>query len=217
MRGRIAGAVLAVAVAGLQALAPSVATAQDRSNTNKLFVGLALGSASIELEGEDDDGFRTDREQGFGASVRLGYGFTSLFALYLEGSAAEIDAEGETFALVHGDIGARFHFGGPTRAFIPFLDVGFTGRAIAVDDLEVDDGQGGFTTVDAEISGSGLSFGGGFLWFFNPKWALDVGLKLTTGEFDTVKFDNISISGFELDATSARLMVGITWFPMSAR
>ena len=75
----------------------------------------------------------------------------------------------------------------------------------------------GTQTVDVEVSGSGFSFGGGFLYFFNPKWALDVGLNVTTGEFDTVKFDNISISGFEIDATSARLKVGVTWFPMSGR
>lgn len=216
MRGRIAGAVLAVLV-GVQALTPSRAEAQDRSNTNKLFVGFALGGTSLELEGEDDDGnLQTEREQGFGASLRLGYGFTSLFSLYIEGSGASIDSEGETFTLAHGDIGARFHFGGPTRAFIPFLDLAFTSRAISVDDFDFDDGQGP-QTVDVEISGSGLSFGGGFLWFFNPKWALDVGLKATVGEFDTVKFDNISISGLEVDATSARLKVGVTWFPMSGR
>ena len=217
MRGRIAGAVLAVLV-GLQGFAPSVAEAQNRSNTNKLFLGLSLGGSSIELEGEDDDGgFETEREQGPGGAFRIGYGFTSLFSLYLEGSAASIDVEGDEFALLHGDLGARFHFGGPSRAFIPFLDVALTGRAIAVDDLEVDDGQGGTQTVDVEVSGSGFSFGGGFLYFFNPKWALDVGLKVTTGEFDTVKFDNISISGLEIDATSARLKVGVTWFPMSGR
>lgn len=217
MRGRIAGAVLAVLV-GLQGFAPSVAEAQNRSNTNKLFLGFSLGGTSIELEGEDDDGnFETEREQGGGGSFRIGYGFTSLFSLYLEGAAAAIDVEGDEFALLHGDLGARFHFGGPARAFIPFLDVAFTGRTIAVDDFEFDDGTGP-QTVDVEISGSGFSFGGGFLWFFNPKWALDVGLKATVGEFDTIKVDNITVTDiFEIDATSARLKIGITWFPMSVR
>ncbi|HSA56173.1 MAG TPA: outer membrane beta-barrel protein [Gemmatimonadaceae bacterium] len=214
MRGRIAGAVL---VLGLLAFGSSMASAQggERSNTRNLFLGLSLGGTSLELEDPDDE-FGTAREQGGGASFRLGYGFTSLFALYIEGAAASIDSEGETFELAHGDIGARFHFGNPSRAFIPFLDLAFTARAIAVDDFVLFDGQG--TQIgDLEISGSGISFGGGLLWFFNPKWALDVGLQVTTGEFDTIKFDNISLSGLEIDATSARLKMGVSWFPMSGR
>jgi hypothetical protein len=32
-----------------------------------------------------------------------------------------------------------------------------------------------------------------------------------------VKFNSVSIDGFELDATSARLMFGVTWQPMLPR
>jgi hypothetical protein len=39
-------------------------------------------------------------------------------------------------------------------------------------------------------------------------------LRWTTGEFSTVEFNNVSIDGFELDATSTRLNLGVTWRPM---
>lgn len=191
---------------------PAEAQGSVRSGTDKLFVGIGLGGASI-----DSDDIDVDQQSGGGGALRIGYGFTRLFSLYLEGAAASIEEQDETFTLSHGDIGVRLHFGGPERAFIPFLDVGFSAREISVDDFNFEDDQGNPVTGDLEISGSGISFGGGFLYFFNPHWALDVGLKITTGEFDTVKVNNISFSGFEVDATSARLMVGVTWFPMSGR
>jgi hypothetical protein len=183
-----------------------------RSATEKLWVGIGFGGASI-----DSDDMDVDQQSGGAGVFRLGYGFTRLFSLYLEGAAASIEDAGETFTLSHGDLGVRFHFGGPQRAFIPFLDLGLSARALSVDDFDFVDDQGDPVTGDLEISGGGLSFGGGFLYFFNPNWALDLGLKFTTGEFTTVKVDNVSFSGFEVDANSSRLMLGVTWFPMSGR
>ena len=66
---------------------------------------------------------------------------------------------------------------------------------------------------DLEMSGVGVSFGGGFHYFFNPKWALTTSLKWTTGEFSTVKFGSVSVNDLELDATSRRFSLGVSWFP----
>jgi hypothetical protein len=42
--------------------------------------------------------------------------------------------------------------------------------------------------------------------------ALNAGLKWTKGEFNKVKFENVSVEGLDIDATSARLNVGLTFF-----
>jgi hypothetical protein len=34
------------------------------------------------------------------------------------------------------------------------------------------------------------------------------------GEFTRVQIDNVRIDGVEIDATSARFNMGLTWFPM---
>ena len=47
-----------------------------------------------------------------------------------------------------------------------------------------------------------------------PAVALGASLRWTVGEFSTVKFNNVSLEGFELDATSTRLMLGVTWRPL---
>jgi hypothetical protein len=71
--------------------------------------------------------------------------------------------------------------------------------------------------VNLEISGGGLTFGGGIQYYVAPAWALGANLRWTVGEFSTVKFNNVSIDGFELDATSTRLNFGLTWRPMMGR
>ena len=38
------------------------------------------------------------------------------------------------------------------------------------------------------------------------------GLRFTKGEFNKIRFENVSVDGFDIDATSARLNVGVTWF-----
>jgi len=71
--------------------------------------------------------------------------------------------------------------------------------------------------VDLEISGGGFTFGGGVKYHVAPAWALGASLRWTVGEFSTVKVNNVSVDGFEIDATSTRLTVGVTWRPMLAR
>lgn len=39
----------------------------------------------------------------------------------------------------------------------------------------------------------------------------------TVGEFSTIKFENVSVDGLNMDATSTRFNLGISWFPMLSR
>ena len=59
-----------------------------------------------------------------------------------------------------------------------------------------------------------MSLGGGMEYFIAPKWALGGTFKWTTGEFTQVKFDNITVDGLAIDATSARFNLGFSWYPM---
>ena len=42
------------------------------------------------------------------------------------------------------------------------------------------------------------------------------GFRTLQGEFTQVRFYNITVDGFEVDATSARFNLGFTWYPMRA-
>ena len=63
----------------------------------------------------------------------------------------------------------------------------------------------------ASISGTGLTAGGGLMYFFNSKWALDLGLQLTSGKFRRV--DDGGEKRNDLgNANSARINVGMKFF-----
>ena len=64
------------------------------------------------------------------------------------------------------------------------------------------------------MSGVGFTFGGGVQYYVAPVLALGAGVRWTVGEFDTVKFNGMTVDGFKLDATSTRLNLGVTWRPM---
>ena len=193
----LAAAVLFASTASAQA------TARPRASTSKFFVGLGLNGSAIKFENA------TEGENGSGATLQLGYGFTPKFAMFFEGTGAALNTD-EPMALGHFDVGARYHFTNPSRAFVPFLEVALTGRAMMQENVSFD---GGTTVNDFALAGGGFSFGGGLLYFMNPKWALNTGLKWTAGRFTDAKYGNVTMTGFESDATTARFNVGVTWFP----
>jgi hypothetical protein len=191
-------------------LALSTASAQDaatRSTTRGFHVGAALNGSSIELS---DDELGGERESGGGLSLTAGYGFTPQFGLLLTVSGANISPEdGDDYALGQADIAARFSFANPARAFVPYLEVGFTGLSAQQDDTELG---------DVELSGSGFTGAAGLNYFFNPKLALDVNLRFTAGEFNTLKIGDESVSDEDgVELTTGRFNVGISWFPGGGR
>ena len=182
-----------------------------RSNTEKIMLSLGLGGASLYSEDLEDE-----THSGGGFSAQLGWGFSRLFTLLVDGSGAVMDEDDDEFVLVHFDVLGRFNFAGPRRAWVPFVEAGLTGRVAGRDDIIVV-GDTGPEEVDLEISGGGFTFGGGVEYHFIPALALGASLRWTVGEFSTVKFNNVSVEGFELDATTRRLNIGLTWRPMRAR
>lgn len=172
------------------------------------FLGVALNGNSISADDLNDD-----RENGGGLLLQAGFGFNPQLALFLEGSAAAMQSEGESsWLLSHGDFGLRYHFASAGRSFVPFIDGAFTAWSGLDDDADLGGEPG-----ELEISGQGFTLGGGFLYFFNRRLALLGNLKFTKGEFNKVRFENVSVEGFDIDATSARITVGLSWFLGSDR
>ena len=194
------------ALAGAQQATPPL-----RSNTQKLMLSVALGGTSI-----NSDDFESESESGGGFSLQAGWGFTRLFTLLVDASGAVLGDDDEEFVLVHFDLLGRLNFAKPERALVPYVEGGISARVAGQDDITIvnDDVV---EEVDLEISGGGFTFGGGLQYHVAPAWALGAGIRWTVGEFSTVKVNNVSVEGFELDATSTRLMIGVTWRPMQPR
>ena len=203
-----------ILAAGILALsAPAIATAQrsetPRANTEKLMLSVSLDGTS--LYSKD---FQDERHSGGGASVQLGWGFSHLFTLLADASGSVLDRdEPGKFTLVHFDLLGRFNFASPRRAWVPFVEGGLSGRIAGQSNIVVI-GDAGPQEVDLWVSGGGLTFGGGVQYYIVPALALGANVRWTVGEFSTVKFNNVSVDGFELDATTTRMNLGLTWRPM---
>lgn len=101
------------------------------------------------------------------------------------------------------DLGARVHFRAGPNVVVPFLQSGLAGRAVAAD-------VNGSTVSG---SGGGLSLGGGLNAHFTPSVAFSGAVMWTVGTFDTFRVDNQTVAGSSIDATTARVHLGIIWFP----
>jgi hypothetical protein len=190
----------------------SAQQAMPRANTSRLILGMSLNGSSI-----SSDDLTTSTESGAGLSAQLGWGFTKNFAIVVDASAARIESIDGNFDLAHVDVSGRWHFVSRSHGFVPFLEVGYSGRAAGKQDVLLSDEMGNTYTGDLAILGGGLSVGGGMEYFIAPKWALGGTFKWTKGEFTQVKFDNITVDGLALDATSARFNLGFSWYPMTGR
>jgi opacity protein-like surface antigen len=183
-------------------------TTPPASSSKGIILGVHLNGSAITADDLSDD-----RESGGGLNLQLGYGFTPKIALVLDATAASLDIDGDDVGFAHFDVLLRYAFTGPTRRFVPFLEGGFSGRALAQDNADLGDGTSG----DLSLSGGGFTFGGGAQYYIAPKWAIGAGLKWTIGEFSKVTVDDVSVDGLDLDATSARFNIGLTWYPMAGR
>ena len=182
-----------------------------RTNTSGFMFGLSFDASSIR-----SDDLNSSRESGPGAAALLGWGVTKNFAIILDASGARISSLAGDYDLGHVDLGGRWHFVNRS-AFVPFVEVGYAGRVATKQDAILSDEQGNTYTGDLSILGGGVSFGGGLEYFVTPGIALGGAFKWTTGQFTQVKFDNVTVDGLRVDATSARFNMGFTWYPMGKR
>jgi hypothetical protein len=188
-----------------------VASAPPRTNTTKLLLGLSFDASAIQSED-----LTRSTESGAGLAAQVGWGFTKNFAMVLDASAARIASLDGDFDLAHVDVGGRWHFVSRS-SFVPFVEVGYSGRAASKQQALLSDGAGTTYAGDLKILGGGASLGAGFQYFPMSKMAIGGAFKWTTGKFTRVQFDNVTVDGLSIDATSARFNMGFTWYPMARR
>jgi hypothetical protein len=116
-----------------------------------------------------------------------------------------------TYGLGHFDLGTRVHFlAGPHRV-VPFVQAGLAGRAI---NQEFFIGSRKHTVA---ASGAGVEFGGGLNVHFTPAFAFSGGITWMAGDFSTYEVDGQNVGGDSFSATSARVHLGVIWFPRHRR
>lgn len=175
-----------------------VANAQT-SSTSGLFIEGRLNGSSWTISDVSDES-----EAGGGLSLSAGYGFSELISGFIDLTGARISPDqGADYALAHVDVGARFTLSTAGNSLRPYLEAAVSGIAAEGDDSSIG---------KVEMSGTGLTAGGGVLYFVSPGLAVNGGLKATFGELSEVTLLGQTYES-ELDATSVRLNVGVTWFP----
>jgi hypothetical protein len=175
-------------------------SSMERSRTKGFFVGIGVEGSGLQtnLAG-------SSAESGGGGGLVLGYGFSKRWSLYTDVSDALMNVPGGgTYSLAHADLGARVHFRGGAHALVPFLQVGATGRAVST--------TSGGTTYTG--SGGGATLGAGLNAYFTHSAALSAVASWSVGNFDKFQVDDISVaSNASVNATTARVHLGMVWFP----
>lgn len=189
----------------LLSAAPLAAQMPAASSTKGFFIGAHLTGSSVTVEADGED----EEQSGGGAGLQLGYGFTPRLALFIDGTGTVLE---DDVGFGHVDFGVRYSFTSPTRRWVPSIEVALTGRALTQEDADFGGGTG-----DVTLSGGGVTFGVGLQYYTAPKWAIGAALKVTGGDFDNYTVDNVTISGLDIDATSTRFNIGVTWYPMAGR
>ncbi len=194
-----------VLAAVLIAAAPGRA---QESTTRGFVLGAHLGGASLKVEGSDESG-------GGGGGVVVGYGFDRRFTAFLRLDGAKVDVENQPdvegdWGIAHVDLGVRFHFANSLRSWVPFLEAAFTGRAVQVTNLPP---GSALNETEVEFSGGAFTLGGGILLYPTQTLAFDIGFLFSGGEFTDITVGQTTQSGLDIDARSARLNVGLLWWP----
>jgi len=203
---RIGGKRLLLGLIAMLAL-PGHTIAGQESTTRGWNLGVHLQAATLKVQDGDQDG-------GGGLGFRVGYGFNRIVTGYFEADGVSVDSEGSdeiqgTWTLGHVDLGVRFHFANTLRSWVPYLDLALGGRVAKVTDVQVN----GEDLGDISFNGGSFSFGGGIDVYFSQTFALDVGLKVSGGEFTEVDVGSLTVGDLDIDATSTRFKVGVVWWP----
>lgn len=181
----------------LTAMTPAIANAQDKSRSEGFFLGVAYEATGVTFEDEDSD-------SGSGVGVTLGYGFNPTLSIYGQFSGASVDAgESGDIGVGHFDIGTRLHFRAPAKTVVPFIQAGLSSRGIQQD----------FGADEVQGRGFGFAIGGGVNAHFNQALAFTAGVVWSAGDIGNFEVNGTSAALDSVGMTSARIQLGIVWFP----
>jgi hypothetical protein len=182
------------------AAAPQQIIAQGgKSRARGFFLGGSYEGNGVVVEDSEE----TDSGSGYG--ITIGYGFTSTLALYGQLNGASVDSAGGSYDVGHFDLGLRVHFLAPAKRFVPFVQGGFSARALR-QDIGAD---------EEEYSGAGFAFGGGINIHFIPALAFTTGITWSLGNINNYKLNGTEEPIDSFGVTTARFHIGIIWFPQS--
>jgi hypothetical protein len=178
----------------------------QESTTRGFNLGIHVSAASLEVDNE--------RSNAGGGGIWVGYGLNRTILIFAQADGAEFDVndasvEGK-WTMGHGDLGVRFHFANSLRSWVPYLQTSITGRIVSVKDGVLNNVA---QTETIELRGAGLTLGGGIVFYFNETLGLDLQLLWTGGKFTDLKVGDVTVSGGDLDAQSARFNIGLSWWP----
>ncbi len=203
MRRTLASTSIAI-LTGLALAHP--ASAQE-STTRGLNLGIHISGQSLTPE----DG---DRANAGGAGIVAGYGFNRSLALFLQLDAGEFDVDTAvvegTWTMGHIDLGLRYHFANSLRSWVPYLQAALSARFVNVENGVINQVT---QTEDVTTTGGALTLGGGIMFYFNETFAADIQLLGSGGRFTEVRVGNTTQGGLEVDATSGRFNLGVSWWP----
>lgn len=158
-------------------------------------LGLGTGAATVSFGSDPGDGAAL-------VGFSIGYGVNRIVTPYLGGAYADIRSRGlEAFdrsTFSHVDLGVRLHFAG-RRRWVPYGDLALAFWRIS------DVLRNGHQSATDLTSVPTLGVGGGIAIYLSESWALDLNVKAATGRF--------AGAAPPLDAASARLGVGLAWWP----
>ncbi len=168
------------------------------------FADLHLNSATLKL---DDASANAMDGHGRGVGVLVGYSFPRYVAFYIEGNGGRINPDDidprtdvVSYRPLHLDVGTQLMVDlGPWR---PYIDIAFTKRSM----------EFFLNGLESGMSGTGITYGGGLRFFFAPALALNASLKITQGAFDKVDVGLTQQAIPAIDARSARLNIGLSWY-----
>jgi len=212
-------AALAAAVVAGPASA-QLATGPVRSNTSGFLLGFGVNASTIKAQ---DPEIASGTKGGGGIFLQLGYGFTPHFTLYTELAGASLNDDGDgsypnsKAGVGHFDLGARYHFGNRGWRARPFLQAAVGVRAVTHDNVEYEDMDGFAQTGVLTYGGGAASVGAGLLYAFTPGLSLHTSVEASAGKFTSVTLGDITDHNQSITATSARLNVGLNWFPSRPR
>jgi len=198
---------LCISTAHAQTPDTSTPVTPAKSASTKFFVGAGLEGTGL-VTAQPSSASVT--ESGVGVGLIVGYGFTPTWAVYGDLSGANMSAlDGSTFGLGHFDVGVRAHFLTGAHVVVPFVQAGLSAKGEAAT----------FTnrtgSHDLTASGMGVGFGGGLNIHVRPALAISAGATWSVGDFTNYTVDKQIVPGTSLSATSARVHVGIVWFPQT--
>jgi hypothetical protein len=145
-------------------LALEIGSGQGHDDGCGFYLGLEFIGSSLHADNQTNTTYFI-KDDGGGALLKVGYHFTPTFALEFSAGGARHETSLQTIDanMAAAQIFALYRFS-PDRPFRPYIKGGFGGYSLILQE----------GSVEARIEGGGVSFGGGFDYFFSSHFSLGV-------------------------------------------